>query len=208
MEIQEVSSKSLSIVEEANRVSVTNNKEYVLAGNLWKDIWNMKKQVKETFASIISKAHQAHKEAIAQKDKVYNPLDQAGRVVKKAMEEYDRKQEQARLEEERRLREKARKKEEERQLAMALKAEQNGNTEEADVIIEEPAYVPPVIVPKSTPKVQGGPVFRKVWKFRVVDPGKIPAKFMAPDQVKIGKYVRAMGESAKIPGVDIYQERV
>jgi len=40
-------------------------------------------------------------------------------------------------------------------LQAALEAEKNGQKDEADEIISAPAYVPPVVLPKATPKVHG-----------------------------------------------------
>jgi hypothetical protein len=44
------------------------------------------------------------------------------------------------------------------------------------------------------------------WKFRIVDPALIPREYLAVDEVKIGAYVRAMKESASIPGVETFQD--
>lgn len=208
MEIQEVDAKALSVIEEANLVNIVDSKAYLQAGGLWSDIRDMKKQVDLTFKPIITKLHQAHKEAIAQRAKIFNPLEKAGKTVKYAMEKYDFDQEEIRKKEEKRLREIARKEEEERQLAEALEAEQNGEKEEAEAILEEPAYVPPVVIQKTTPKLKGGPVYRTVWKFRILDKRKIPVDFMTPDIVTIGQVVRAMKEATNIKGVEVYSERV
>jgi len=207
-QIQEVDARALSVIEEANLVSIVNHGTYAKAGVLWKSIKDMRKQVKNTFSPIITKAHQAHKEAIAQRDKIMVPLTKTGKTVKYAMEKYDSIQEEMRKKKEAKLREIARKEEEERQLAEALEAEQNGEKEEAETILEAPAYVPPVVVAKTTPKLQGGPVYRTVWKFRIIDKRKVPNEFLIPDQVKIGQIVRAMKEATNIPGVEAYSERV
>jgi len=204
----EVDQKALTIIEQARSVIITDSPSYAMAGELWKAITDVKKQVDESFKPIILKAHQAHKEALAQRAKIFDPLDKAGRSVKTAMESYDRDQEQIRQEEERRLREIARKEEEKRQLAEALEAERNGDKEEMEVILEAPIYVPPVIVPKTTPKLQGGPVYRTIWQFRITDAQKIPRAYLMPDEVKIGQVARALKEATNIAGVEAYPSRV
>ena len=208
MDIQEVDQKALTIIEEANLVTIKDTETYTQAGGLWASIQGIKKEVVETFKPIIDAAHKAHKEALKQKAKIFDPLDMAGRTVKKVMEIYDREQEQIRLAEEARLREIARKEEEERLLAEALEAERNGDTEEVEAILGAPAYVPPVIVQKTIPKLQGGPVFQTRWKFRVVDKRNVPEDFKVVDEVKVGQVVRAMKEATNIPGVEAYSERV
>ena len=207
-QITEVDQKALTVIEQARSVIITDSPSYTRAGELWKAITDMKKQVDESFKPIILKAHQAHKEALAQRAKIFDPLDKAGRSVKTGMESYDREQERIRQEEERRLREIARQEEEERQLAEALEAERNGDKEEMEVILEAPIYVPPVIVPKTTPKLQGGPVYRTIWQFRITDAQKIPRAYLMPDEVKIGGVVRALKEATNVPGVEAYSTRV
>jgi len=208
MEIQEVSSKSLTIIEEASLINITDTDTYTQAGGLWANIRGLMKDVESTFSPIIAKAHASHKEALKQKGKIFDPLKQAGKSVKAAMEKWDFDQEQIRQAEEDRLRAIAQKEEEERQLAEALEAEQNGEIEAAEDILEAPVYTPPVVLPKATPKLQGGPVYRTAYKFRIIDERKIPREFMSPDMVKIGQVARAMKGSTNIPGVEVYKVRV
>ena len=208
MEIKEVDQKALTVIEQARSVIITDTPSYTRAGELWSAINDMKKQVDETFKGIISKAHQAHKEALLQRAKIFDPLDKAGRSVKGLMSAYDAEQERIRREEEARLREIARKEEEERQLAEAMEAEENGDHETATEIISTPVNVPPVVVPKTTPKLQGGPVYRTIWQFRITDARKIPRDYLMPDEVKIGGVVRALKEATNIPGVEAYSSRV
>lgn len=204
---KEVSSKALTIIEQANVLVIKDGKDYVGAGALWKAIKELKDKVNETFKPIIDKAHAAHKEALAQKAKIFDPLEIAGRTVKGVMEKYDTAQEAIRQAEERRLREIARKAEEERLLQEAIEAEANGEKEISEAILEEEIYVPPVIVQKEIPKVSGGPVYRTIWKFRFSNSRLIPREYLIPDEVKIGGVVRAMKESTNIPGVEVYSER-
>jgi hypothetical protein len=204
---EEVSTKALSIIEQGNAVVIKNSEDYTAAGNLWTTIKGIMKQVDESFDPIIQKAHQAHKEAVAQKAKIYDPLKSVYVYVKKVMSDYDAEQERLRKAEEARLREIARKEEEERLLQEAIAAEASGNKEEAAAIIEEPVYVPPVVVKKEVPKVQGMS-FRTIWKFRITDEKKIPREYLKPDEVKIGGVVRSMKKQTNIPGIEAYEERV
>lgn len=204
---KEVSSKALTVIEQANAVVVKSSEDYTLAGRLWNEIKALKTEVDNAFKPIIFKANQAHKEALAQRDKIFKPLEVAGKLVKGAMERFDREQEAIRQAEERRLREEARKAEEERRLQEAIEAEQNGEVEIAEEIMQEEVYVPPVIVEKEVPKVEGV-VYRTVWKFRIRDINKVPREYLKIDEVKIGAVVRAMKQECKIPGIEVYSERV
>jgi len=208
VETKEVETKAMSIVDQAKAVKVTDTATYTAAGSIWKSIGDMIKEVKDTFDPICEAAHRAHKQAVEKRSKFLDPLTATQKSVKGLMSAYDADQEQIRQEAERELREIARKEEEERQLAEALEAERNGDKEEMEVILEAPIYVPPVIVPKTTPKLQGGPVYRTIWQFRITDAQKIPRAYLMPDEVKIGGVVRALKEATNIPGVEAYSSRV
>ena len=207
-EAEEVSTRALSIPDQAKALKVITTEDYIKAGDLWKRIKELRDKVAETFNPIIQKAHEAHKEALAKKAEVDRPLEGAQKTVKALMEEYDREQERIRLAEERRLQEEQRKREEEERLAAAIEAEQAGQEEVAEEIMSAPVQAAPVVLPKATPKLQGGPVFRTVWKFRIKNPAIIPHEYMKPDEVKIGGVVRALKKSTNIPGIEVYEERV
>ena len=151
------------------------------------------------------KAHQAHKAILEQQKKTEAPLVEAEGILKTQIKSYIDEVERVRREEERRLQEIARKEEEERRLAEALQAEAEGNKEEAEAILEEPAYIPMPTVKADIPKVDNR-LFRKVWKFKIVDIKKIPIQYLMPDMVKIGGVVRAMKDKTDIPGIQIYEE--
>lgn len=53
-----------------------------------------------------------------------------------------------------------------------LKAAENHNDETAQVAVEillAPAYTPPIVLPKTTPKLTGGPVYQERWSAEVTD---------------------------------------
>lgn len=208
VETEEVETKALSIVDQAKAVKVTDSETYTAAGMLWKSIGDMIKEVKDTFDPICDAAHKAHKAAVEKRSKFLDPLTTAQKTVKSLMSAYDLEQEKIRKAEEDRLRAIALKEEEDRRLAEAILAEQSGQTEEAEAILETPVQAPPVVVQKTTPKLAGGPVYRTIWKFRIKNPALIPREYLVPDEVKIGGVVRALKNQTHIPGVEAYEERV
>jgi len=155
-----------------------------------------------------------------------------------AEQERIRQAEQRRLEEIARKEEEARRKEEEdrlkaeaeaeelRLLEQAQAAEAAGDKETAEalataavevtetakqdaaVLKAEPVYVAPVVIPKAVPKMQGGPVYRTVWKARITNESIIPRQYLSVDMVKINGVVRSLKNQANIPGVEAYEERV
>lgn len=141
------------------------------------------------------------------------------------LEEIARKEEaERRLVELERL-EAERKAEEERALAAAIQLEKLGDMnavddalrvagdkqaeaqQEAAAIQAEPVYIPPVILPKETPKIQGLS-FRTAWKYRITTEALIPRQYLIPDEKKIGAVIRASQGKINIPGITPYEERV
>lgn len=206
--VEEVESKAMSIVDKAKTVTVTDVTTYTAAGNLWKAIKDMMKEVADTFDPLIEAAHVSHKKALEKKAKFYQPLDLASRSIKKLMSDYDSEQERIRKAEEERLQKIAQKEAEDRRLQEAIEAEKAGKNEEAAAIIETPVTVAPVVVAKATPKMEGGPVYRTIWKFRIKNAALIPREYLIVDEVKIGGLVRSMKSAVSIPGIEVYEERV
>jgi hypothetical protein len=207
MEANEIQERALTVPEQAKAIIIITNEDYTRAGEILLTIKDIRKEIDATFDPIIKKAHEAHKEAVAQKKKIDAPLIEAEGIIKPRISDYLAEQERIRRAEENRLREIARKEEEERQLMEAIAAEQAGETEEAAAIINEPVYVAPVVVPKSVPKIQGVST-QKRWTFRVVDPSKVPREYLAVDEQKIGAVVRALKDQCKINGVEVYSEDI
>ncbi len=63
----------------------------------------------------------------------------------------------------------------------------------------------PVKLAPTVQKVAGARTVKN-WKFAIEDAAAIPREYMIPDEVKIGKVVRATAGSLAIPGVRIYCE--
>lgn len=212
----EVTREVATVETQAKELKVVDAASYIAAGELWKAIKALRAKIKDTFGPIKEAANKAHKMAVAKEKEVDAPLEAAERIVKRGMSEYDQIQEVLRQAEQRRLEEIARKAAEEQALMDAIQAEEqakrNGATkaeaaQEAAAIIDTPVYVPPVVLPKTTPKMAGGPVYRTVWKFRIKNAALIPRQYLIPDEVRIGQIVRADKKETNIPGVEVYEER-
>lgn len=205
----ELQKRALSVPEKARTIIITDNDTYQQAGNILLVIKDLKKQIDDVFDPIITKAHQAHKEAIMQKNKVSQPLDDAERIIKPKIASYIEAEERKRRLEEERLQQEAKVKAEEEALARAVEAEKNGDKQEAAAILEEGFNVPTVIVPKTTPKVEGIST-RMIWKWRIRDERQVKREFLMLDVTRIGAIVRSMGKEAAplVGGIEIYAENV
>lgn len=200
-----VEQKALTIPEQAKGIAVIDNASLLISNEILLRIKDIRKEISEAFDPIIKKAYEAHKTAVAQKKKAEAPLIEAEGYIKPQIATYIAEQERKRREEEERLRQEALRAEEERKLQEAIIAEQEGNQEEAEAILNEQTFIPPPIVEKATPKLQGVSI-SKVWKFRVVNPDVIPRMYLLPDIVKIGQIVRSLKGSTNIPGIEVYTE--
>lgn len=204
-EVKEVTTMALSVPEQARQISIKTMADYTRAGEIMMTIKAIRKKITETFRPIKQKMDAAKQEVLDQERAADAPLKEAESLLSPQIIAWNREQERLRQEEETRLREEARKQEEERQLQDAILAEQHGQKEEAEAIMETPVHVAPVIVPKAVPKVAGLSI-RENWKFKITNERLIPREYLKVDEVKIGQVVRALKSATNIPGVEVYNE--
>ena len=218
---QESQSQALMLAEQAGAVVVKDAQTYIVANEFRIRIKLMRDKVKEIFEGpegMKTLAHLAHKNICKKMADIDGPLEIKERWIKGQMEQYDaRKREEARKEEQR-LAEEARKAQEDRVLEAAVQAEKSGDTTQANLIIETPVQPVAVVIPKDVPKLENGPVFRTVWKFRYVDVNNrpietpniklIPVEYHMIDEKKLNKIASAGKGTIKVPGVEFYSERV
>jgi len=198
---------ALTYPEKAAQFFINTPDDYTQADEFIGSVDALAKEITNSFDPSIQSANLLHKNLIAERNRHLAPLNQAKVLVKSRMLVFRTDQTMKRQAEEARMRELIRKAEEEAKLAEALRAEAEGRQDEADAIMEEKIYVPPIIVPSEVPKANSTR-FRTVWRFRITDAAKIPREFLAPDMIKIGEVVRAMKEQTNIPGVESYVERI
>jgi hypothetical protein len=185
----------------------------------------LRARIDEAFDPIIAAAHKAHREALDQKHRIEGPVLRSEATVKGKMGAYIAEQERLRkaaeeaaieakrrADEERERAAKAKKDAEDAALEAAVAAEAAGDKEAAEDIIEETletaqaemVFEPPPVVPEKI-KLEGGAI-RRNWRFRIADESLIPREYLIPDEVKIGRVVRAMKDKANIPGVVAFEE--
>ena len=202
--------KALSIPDQVNAIIITNPETYQQMAGIFLVIRSLRKEIADTFNPLIQKAHESHKAILAEKARHDKPLDDGERKAKSLMQSWDAEQARIAREEETRLREIARKAEEERIMQEALQAEQEGDKQTAEAIIQEEIYIPPVTVAKATPKVSGV-IFRTYWKWRVKKLALIPRQYLIPNEVLINSLVTHNKNKEQseqmIPGIEVWSER-
>ena len=202
----EIASKqALTTFDQAKAITVTDNATMSRADDLIKSMRLVRKEIGLAFDPIIAKAFAAHKEAKAQKDRAELPLIQAEEYLKPQIKSYIAECEHKRQEEENRLRLDAQKAEEERRLLEAIQLEKEGLQEESLAVLDTPAPIIMPTVERTTPKADMR-LYRKVWKYRIVNEALIPREYLTPDLQKIGSLVRGFKEKFKVPGIQVYEE--
>jgi len=140
----------------------------------------------------------AHQAIVAKRDEVEEPLISAEMAIKGKVKKY------LLAEEERR---EAIERENERKRREALeKAEElrgKGHHEEADDVED---FVPTKFVPPA-PRMEGVQS-REKWRYRVIDPNKIPRRYLMIDSVKINQEVTLKKGATKIPGIEAYKDMI
>ena len=215
MEIKLLDQKLHSTVSEAHNWAVDSKISYELAVGWLRDIKTLQHEINETFDPIIRKAHEAHKEALAQKKRHEEPLVQAEKVMKSKLLAWDNEQKRLIALETERIQAENRKKLDE---AIKLKeeqalaeAEQIQDKEIQDMVLETAICTPPVVELEDVPQQEKtqGISYRTFYKFEIIDEKSIKLEFMKPDEVKIGGVVRSMKEEAEkiVGGIRVIADR-
>jgi hypothetical protein len=206
--VKDMETEVSTFVEENNLIVVNNNEDLGKATLCIKNIKAMQNKVKESYDVIVEKAHQAHKEAIGQRDKYLNPLKALETKFKDAILVFNRKME---AEQSQRIKEanermaKEAEAEKQRLLAESKKTDDAWDKEELQ---EKAQAIVPVTVdaPKRAIESEGLSI-RKTWKAKVLDINLVPKTYLI-----IEANMKLLNEHARehrdvpIPGVTFYEE--
>lgn len=91
--------------------------------------------------------------------------------------------------------------------ARAEEAEESGNAELADEIMDNVPQVEMSVVKRTPTKVDGVST-RTLWRFRVVNVDLVPRDLMIPDEKVLGEIARESKGTAEVPGVEFYSEKI
>ena len=217
-EIQEAETEAVTIVEKADSMVISDAKSYIKAGELWDAIKDFKEKIDEAiYKKWVKSTNSAHKEATTERNKFIEPLEKARKELKGRMIAYDDEQERIRVRKEIELRKAAFRIEENAKLQAAIEAEEAGQKEAVTHILEEPIVPPPVIAPKTTPKLQGGPIYREIWDIEIFDKklfvkavaeGKISLNAVDPKMVFLRAQERSLKNTMNLPGARAFSRRV
>lgn len=198
--------------------TVTNVPEHRAAQEYLTDLARIERSVKEVFAEPKSAAHAAHKSICAAESKLLDPILDARKKVTRAIGVYEDEQYKIAEAERRRLESEARAKEEARLLAEAEAAQESGDTQLADQIIEEAIYTPtPVVHVQPQLASTAGVSSQRRWSAEVDDVAAL-IKYVAanpqfqnlltPNMPAINAMARSLKENMRIPGVRAFSTAV
>lgn len=211
-EIVEIEKSTVDVVSRAKAMVVKDNATYEQANLFIGSIKAVAKEVKNTFAPIVSKAFETHKEAKAQEKKHLSPLLEAEKFLKQKTTEFYVAQERIRREKEEKLQrieqEKARK-ERERIEVRAKIAEEKGKTEKAKELKQKAESVIPtgVCLSSRVPK-QEGVRYRNKWTGQIENFIILPDQYKEPKQSAINSFAQMHKGQVAIPGVKFVCEKI
>lgn len=174
-------------------VAITNDDEFRGAGEFLLKIKEARKRIEGVFGEVVKTAYAAWKAATSKRKEFEAPLDEAEKVVRALLGGYqDRKAREQMAAAE----------------ASALLAEQAGALEVRGDVSGAGELMARANAPLPEPPKVEGLSFREDWTYEVVDAAAIPREFLAPDEAKIGRYIRAMRSEARILGVRIWAIKI
>ncbi|MFI5304320.1 MAG: hypothetical protein ACHQYP_05925 [Nitrospiria bacterium] len=202
VEKPEAAEMALTLYKQARSLTINNSDDYAFAGQFLLSLKDQRKEIVAFFRPLKQKQDEAKKAILDREKESLKPLEDAEALVSPAMMRWKREQDRIAEEEARRLQAEARKREEERKLAEALQAEQEGDQEAAEAIIQEPIEAPVIRVQSAAPKISGL-TERKTWTYEIENEAEIPRIWLMVDTVKLGAFVRNDKGKTKIPGIKV-----
>lgn len=205
-EVRELDERTQSLRESYQSYEVTTPAAFANGADHLRVIKTLKKELTEQRFALTRPIDAAKRAVLDFFRPMEARLDDAERRVKLALAGYKREQDDIAREEQRR-RDAAARREREALAVRAREAEAKGREARAAALEARASQAVAPLVEPATPKTEGVS-FREVWKFRVVDPAKVPREYLAVDEKKIGAVVRALKGDASIPGVEVYCDEV
>lgn len=208
-ESEERTQKALTVLDTVRSILIITVDDYKIAQTAMKEIKDRIKELEEIRMGQTRPIDQAKARIMDFFRGPLQKLEDAKSYLNRIMVKWTEEQEARRKEQERRLQEEARKRAEEEALQAALEAETNGEKQEAEAIIAEPVYVPPVKVNSFVPKSKESHI-RETWSAELISladlvrgiaEGKAPLMAVKADMVFLNEQARSYKQALKIAGV-------
>src|SRR4030066_1011262 len=195
IDTEEVAKESPDLVSRCKRCFITNQQQYETSAGLLNLIKEQKERIGLAYDSIVEKAHQAHKEAVAKRKEYLDPLEDAKKFVNKLMVDYVTEQERLAKIEQKRLQDildKAAEAEKKKLEAKIERAEASGKEEKAEALKERLDNVAPVSAPVIAPQIETpkGISYKDNWTAKIIDPNLVPREWCIPDEKTLNAFAK------------------
>jgi hypothetical protein len=209
VEVVQSTETALTVVDVARSHAIVTLDDYKVGQALMAEIKTRLKMLEDTRMGQTRPLDESKKKIMDFFRAPMQKLEDAKAHLNNIMVRWVQEEERKRKAEEDRLADLPRKRAEEEALAAAIEEEQNGNVTEAEKIISEPVYVPPVKVASSIPTSKESHL-RTTYSAEVTDlralveaiaSGKAPLQSVAPDMTFLNGQARSYKDALKIPGV-------
>lgn len=208
--VSNVEQHAIALVDEARAIVIANDAQLQDASRFLRERCKaVQQEISETFDPIVSKAHSAHKEAVAQRDRHLRPVLEAERVVKAAIAAYSREQQDRQRRELLERQREAQVLAERERLERAVTLENQGRQPEALALLDKPMPTAVVAVPRAVPKMEGTSI-STLWSALVVDLAALIQaaaadpqyqNLLLPNQVALNALARAQKDNLRVAGV-------
>lgn len=208
---------ALNLTVTVKDLKISNNDEYINAGQFLKKIKGVSKLIDDSRKEITTPLNEIKNRVMEFFNSPLKELSQAEFILKKAIIGYQQEQDRILRQAEQKAIERAMAEERKKIKALeerAKKEEKKGNPEKAEMLKERAAdvYVPTVVQAPTIEKVQGIST-KKVWKARIIDFSSIPKNYYINDekvqaaiQAIVNKLATATKGAMPIQGVEFYLE--
>lgn len=198
----QVKSLGSSISDDATLKRVNDAKVYIRS---------VRKEIKNFFEPMKTKAYAAYKEIDARWKEIERPAIEAEAHCDRLLAGYFAEQRRLKEEAERAERERIRKQKEEEEAALkaALEAEEKGQPQVAETILNTAAAAPPSakISTPEKPKLEN--VHSRLdYDFEITDPDAIPREYLMPNEMLIRRVVKASKGKVSIPGIKVIAKEI
>jgi len=208
--VQQQQDWAVLAVQQSKTFTVDNQQDYNNAAELIKDIKGRINQITDYWKPLKEAAAKQHKDICAKEKELLNPFSTAETELKSKMANWQRQK----LEEERLLREQQeRQKREESEMLLkeAAKADEEGNVERAEFMLEAAENIQNMTFEQPKAEKTAGTAAKTVWKARVINAALVPisvagAIIRPVDEKVLNDLAKASKGNMTIPGVEFYED--
>lgn len=193
--------RSYSILDYCKAFEIVDDQDYQMADHKVVECKNLMKAVKIHHDPICDATNKAHKVATSARKNLYDPPDQASRILSTKMGNYKQQRDAETAEEQRLLDEKAKADHDAQCEKQAKEMEDKGDMITATAIREMKEEAP-VTQQVTQPTLMSKTKFRKDWEITKIVKGLIPDEYLTVDKAAIMRMIRAKKGVTKILGVE------